>query len=146
MSVGKAFLRIRQDKGLTQARVAERAGLATSYISRIENNRVQPTMTTVERLAQALGISVSSVFRIGGQGDARGAHGCPISSSGVCIGEQIRSHHGHAPLTSKNLYGKEELRVLRMTDFLLTQGPKDLRRALTVVVESLVNQAKNKER
>ena len=146
MSVGKALLRVRQEKGLTQSQVAERAGLATSYVSRIENDRVRPTMVTVKRLADSMGIPLSVVFQIEETGGRRGFDDCPVSSSGECIGGLIRSHHGRAPKSKGVHYGKEELRLLKMTDFLVTRGPKHLRRALTVVLESFVNQAQRRTR
>lgn len=144
MSLGKAILRIRQDKGLTQIEVGRRAGLATSYVSRIENNHVQPTMTTLRRLAKALEVEVASMFDVGeGTAEAR-AHRCPVSSSGDCIGELIRSHQGRAPKGGKARYGKEELRLLRMTEYIVAHGSPKVRGALGLLLESLVAHAGGK--
>ena len=141
MSVGKAVLQIRQEKRMTQSEVGRRARLATSYISRIENNRIQPTMTTLGRLADALDVSVSGIFQVGERGGVPGKQRCPVSTSGDCIGELIRSHHGRAPRSKKTAYGKEELRLLKMTESLAMHGSKPVRQALAVVLESLMNQA-----
>jgi transcriptional regulator with XRE-family HTH domain len=143
MSVGKALLRVRQERALTQSQVSERAGLATSYVSRIENNRVQPTMRTVQRLAQALGVPLSTLFRLEERAGAATIHECPVSSSGECIGELIRNQHGRKPDLR---YGVEELRLLRMTDFLVRSASKDVRKALAVLLEALVDQARRESR
>jgi transcriptional regulator with XRE-family HTH domain len=51
--------------GLRQRELEERAGLAHNAISRIEKGEVSPRLETIERLAQALDISVEEFqFRI----------------------------------------------------------------------------------
>jgi transcriptional regulator with XRE-family HTH domain len=42
--------------------LAERAGTTPSYLSRLENGRLSPTVTSLARLMQAMGEPVSSVF------------------------------------------------------------------------------------
>jgi len=139
MSIGRAILRARQEQNLTQGQVGQRAGLATSYISRIENDRIQPTMPTLSRVADALGVPVSALFRSREKGEALLKHRCPVSGSGKCIGEQIRSHQGARPADRGANYGKEELHLLKMTDYVARHGTKETRRALRVVLESLIN-------
>lgn len=146
MSVSKAVLRIRKEKGMTQGEVGRRAGLAASYVSRIENGRIQPTMTTLGRLAEALEVPVSSIFKISEKGTGPPLHRCPVSLSGQCIGEQIRSDHGKRPRGAKADYGKEELRLLRIADFLVLHGTKEVRGALSTVLESLLAHTKSNER
>jgi len=141
MSVGKALLQIRHEQGLTQRVVGERAGLAISYVSRVENNRVQPTMGTLVKLATALGVPISAIFQIGERA-CTPKHKCPVSSSGNCIGELIRSHHGRLPTGDKVWYGEDELQLLQMTDFLALRGSPDVRLALKTVLESLIAQTK----
>jgi DNA-binding XRE family transcriptional regulator len=138
LSVGKALLRLRLDRGLTQAEAARRAGLAPSYLSRIENGRIEPTVGMLGRIAGGLGVAVTSVFEV--RAAPRG-HRCPVSASGRCIGEQIRSHHGMPPGGGKARYGREELRILRMADFLALHGGKEVRRSLAVLLEALVARA-----
>jgi len=140
MSVGKALLRVRLDKNMTQRQVGELAGLATSYISRIENNRVQPTMGTITRLAEALHTPVSGIFAIG-EAARTPVHKCPVSTSGSCIGELIRSARGRTPVRGQTPYGEDELRLLKMTDFLLLNGSPEVRQALSVLLESLMLRA-----
>ncbi len=137
VSIGEALLRVRTEKGLTQREVALATGLAVSYISRIENDRVQPTVVTVQRLAQAIEVPLATLFRLDDD-ESLEVPRCPVSSSGQCIGRMIRSSAGRAPGSKKQRYSKEELRLLKMTDLLVTSGSKEIRQALAVVLESLL--------
>lgn len=139
MNLGKSLLRLRQEEHLTQQQVGDRAGLATSYVSRIENGHIEPSMKTLAKIAQALGVSMASIFQMGDSRVGSRSHICPVSSSGGCIGEQLRSHHGPSPRVKKGTYGKEELRLLRMTEYVATHGSKEVRSTLAVILESLMN-------
>ncbi len=140
MTVGKAVLKIRQEKGLTQSELGQRARLATSYISRLENNHIQPTTTTLGRLADALNVPVSNIFQVGNATGGPKPNACPVSGTGICIVDQFRSTRGRPPSNKRVPYGQEELRLMRITDFLVVNGPKDVRQALTVVLDSLMMQ------
>ena len=55
--------RLREEKHLTQERVAEKAGLAPRHYQQIENEeRPGLQVATVERLAKALGVSVADLL------------------------------------------------------------------------------------
>lgn len=142
MSVGKAVLRVRRERGMTQGQVGAKANLATSYISRIENGHVQPTMGTLGRIARALDVPASTIFQVSEQGDRSFKHKCPVSASGRCIGEQIRSDAGRAPARGKATYGRQEMRILKMADYVALHGSRDVRAALLVVLESLVERSR----
>ncbi|MCA9319883.1 MAG: helix-turn-helix transcriptional regulator [Planctomycetes bacterium] len=141
MSLGKAILRARHERGLTQATLGGRAGVATSYFSRLENGRVQPTMATISRIASALGVSLADLVRFADEPEGKRLHACPVSGSGECIGELIRSGRGQKPKVSKPTYGPEELRLLRMTELIARDGSAEVRTTLTVVLEGLVERA-----
>ena len=47
--------RLRILRGLTQQELAERAGMTQSVVARVESGRANPSLTTLERLAEALG-------------------------------------------------------------------------------------------
>ncbi len=138
MSLGNAILRARQQRKLTQGDVGRKAGLQTSYISRIENGRVQPTMGTVGRIAEALDVSLSDLFRLAEREKATKLHRCPVSQSGDCIGELIRNATGRPPAGGQAHYGPEELHILRMADYLVVHGSADDRRALAIVLEGFL--------
>jgi len=145
MTIGKSLLRLRMEQGMTQGEVGARAGLATSYISRIENDRIQPTMGTLNRITDALEIPVSRVFG-GDDGKSDCGHRCPVSTSGACIGELLRSARGKKPKSRKDAYTMEEVRLLRMADYLVMHGSKEVRQSLEVLLESLLLRSGKKSR
>lgn len=137
MSVGDALSRIRAAKGLTQAEVGERAALAISYVSRIENGRVQPTAVMLQRLARALEVPVADLFAAPDESLAA-PHICPVSHSGECVGRMIRTRGGQPRTRGKARYGDDELQLLRMTDYLVVHGSPEVRAALATVLEALM--------
>ena len=54
--------RIRKERGLTQAELALATGLGPVQISRIERGVQEPRFATLERLAEALGVSVDAFW------------------------------------------------------------------------------------
>lgn len=50
-------MRIRQERGLTQQQLAERAGLKQPRIAEIERSDANPTLLTISRIAHALGVT-----------------------------------------------------------------------------------------
>ena len=55
--VGRNFAHIRQARGLTQEQVAELSGFSQQYISGLERGHRNPTVVTLFKLAQALGVA-----------------------------------------------------------------------------------------
>ena len=56
VKIGKNLRRLREDRLLTQAELAERAGIALSSLVRVENDQVDPRFSTIRKLARALEI------------------------------------------------------------------------------------------
>jgi transcriptional regulator with XRE-family HTH domain len=54
--IGDKLKRQRTRRALTQAELAERAGVTTATVARIERNEIEPRMPTLRKLAQALGV------------------------------------------------------------------------------------------
>jgi transcriptional regulator with XRE-family HTH domain len=52
--IGERPKRQRTLRALTQAKLAERAGVTTATVARIERDEIEPRMTTLGKLAQAL--------------------------------------------------------------------------------------------
>ena len=61
--LGNAIRDLRQRHGLTIADVADRAGISRGMLSKIENAQTATSLETLTRLAQALGVSLSTLFR-----------------------------------------------------------------------------------
>ena len=52
--IGERLKRQRTLRALTQAKLAERAGVTTATVARIERDEIEPRMTTLGKPAQAL--------------------------------------------------------------------------------------------
>jgi transcriptional regulator with XRE-family HTH domain len=68
-ALGSRIKELRQQRGLLQKQLAEKAGLTASMMSQIESGRLTPTLPTLGKLAGALGISVPELLEppIGGE-------------------------------------------------------------------------------
>jgi transcriptional regulator with XRE-family HTH domain len=60
--IGSQLRRERRIRGLRLKDVADKAGLSQSLISKIENNKTSPSISTLHRVAKALGTSISALF------------------------------------------------------------------------------------
>lgn len=61
--VGRRIREERKARRLTQGQLASAAAIDTSHLSRIENNRTQIGLNSLERIADALGLPVAELFR-----------------------------------------------------------------------------------
>lgn len=61
--LGNAIRDLRQKHGLTIADVAERASISRGMLSKIENGQTATSLDTLSKLSQALGISLSTLFK-----------------------------------------------------------------------------------
>ena len=59
---GVNLRRIRLDKGISQEKLADLAGRHRTYISSVERGERNVTLETIERLAKALGVSMSKLM------------------------------------------------------------------------------------
>jgi transcriptional regulator with XRE-family HTH domain len=62
-TLGTVVRQYRERAGLTQAQLAERAGLADATISRVERGRLHPSADLIGKLASALGVTVDDLLR-----------------------------------------------------------------------------------
>lgn len=60
IAFGRVLLRLRKERGLSQETLAGEAGLQRKYISLLERAEYQPKITTVFKLAEALGYTPSA--------------------------------------------------------------------------------------
>ena len=60
---GTRLRELRVAAGLTQAELAERAGISVNFISLVERGLKSPTLSTMERLAAALKVPIMELFR-----------------------------------------------------------------------------------
>lgn len=61
--LGLNVRRLREAKNLSQEKFAFEAGIHRTYVSDIERGARNPTITIVDKLADALGVSASDLLR-----------------------------------------------------------------------------------
>lgn len=64
--IGSNIREIRKEEGLTLEVLAERSGVSKAMLSQIEAEKVNPTVATVWKIAQGLGVEINRLLRGGG--------------------------------------------------------------------------------
>lgn len=62
-ALGYVLRQLREDRGLTQLVVADRASMSSTFISQVENHRKEFKMSTFLKLCDALDVPASEVMR-----------------------------------------------------------------------------------
>ncbi len=55
--------RLRRDRGLSQEELGARARVHQTYLSQVESAKRNPSIDVIERLADALGVDISALFK-----------------------------------------------------------------------------------
>lgn len=63
MSIGDKIRKVREAKGLSQKQVALSLGMDQAQYSRIENGKTDPSFSNVTKIAKALGVDLSELFK-----------------------------------------------------------------------------------
>jgi transcriptional regulator with XRE-family HTH domain len=142
LDVGRQVVAARLRRGLTQRAVCARAGLAPSYLSRVEHGVVQPTLPTVLRIAQALREPLAALLSPwpGGAGDAREPRPCPVSPTGQCLLDllDVTADRGASrPRTAKGgrrRFNTRQLHLLHQFAAILDSGDTDLLAAYETLI------------
>ena len=61
--LGENLRKLRLKKGLSQGDLSKSLGVDRAYISNIENGRMNPTLSTLEKISVALEISSSELLK-----------------------------------------------------------------------------------
>lgn len=144
MSVGKRILRLRLEANRTQREISEDTGLAVSYLSRLENGRITPTIPTLTKIANSLGVDVTAFF--GHEPPLQTGDRCPVSSSGRCVLDQLLVGRGRRPDIHWEGYTPQQLELLRLCDYLIHTGDKEILTGLFTVMEALLSYANSPDR
>ena len=56
---------LREQRGLSQEKLAERAGLTSKFVGEVERLETNPSTTSIARLASALSVNVGDLFEAG---------------------------------------------------------------------------------
>ena len=60
--MGMTLRKLRKARKLSQAALAERAGLSREYVNKIEAGRYDPPLSTINALAKALRVTVAKLL------------------------------------------------------------------------------------
>ena len=61
-SIGKRIKFLRENKGLTQEKLAEKTGLSIDYIGKIEVNINKPGLKALIKISKALEVHIKEIF------------------------------------------------------------------------------------
>lgn len=59
---GKRLRQLREEKGMLQRDLAEKAGIETEHLSRLENGHKEPCLYVIDALATSLRVSLRQLF------------------------------------------------------------------------------------
>ena len=62
LEISQTIRRVRLAQGMTVEQLAKKSGFSKGFISQVENFRQSPSLKALARIAEALGIQVSSLF------------------------------------------------------------------------------------
>ena len=62
-AIARRVREYRQERGLTVGQLGDESGISKGMLSKIENAQASPSLATLARLSQALGVPVTSFFR-----------------------------------------------------------------------------------
>jgi serine-type D-Ala-D-Ala carboxypeptidase/endopeptidase len=66
VKIGKNLRTKRIEKFMSQAELAETSGLSEAHVGRIERDEVEPHLSTIRKLAGALGVEPQELVKEGG--------------------------------------------------------------------------------
>ncbi len=144
MTLGKRILELRLRSKRTQQQVSELTGLAVSYLSRLENDRMSPSIRTLTKISEALHVPLTSFFDNKPILEAKDR--CPVSLSGSCILDQLFVGQGRRPETDLESYSPQQLEILRACNFLLHKGDKETVKMLSLLMKSLTKTGRTKSK
>ena len=61
--LGQNLKRIREEKGMTQGDICRALDIDRGFISSIENGKRNPTLSTIKKIADAVGVSVDELLK-----------------------------------------------------------------------------------
>lgn len=134
--LGQRLAATRIQSGLSQNAVAHRAGLAASYLSRIETGKIQPTVPTAHKIAAALRVPLGEL--LGPMPPKHMNQGCPVSAQGTCMLDLIDPKWEFRSSGREERYSPRQIRLLRRFTALLREGQPELMKGLELLVNSLL--------
>ena len=103
-STADVVKRLRGERNLSQLELARRAGMSAAQLCKIERGHSELTASTLRRLADALGVSVSVLL---GEGVCSGAD-APLVADGVRVESEVSECEDFVPVLSSAV-GEEDV-------------------------------------
>ncbi|HXK58645.1 MAG TPA: helix-turn-helix transcriptional regulator [Acidobacteriota bacterium] len=144
MNVGKKILKLRLQSKMSQREISNISGLAVSYLSRLENDRITPSIKTLRKISGALGVPLTALLDREPGCEAHGEK-CPVTPNGRCIMNQLFAGRGRKPKSQTETYSPQQLELLRLCNTLLQLDDREISNALAIVMKSLLALSENKE-
>jgi transcriptional regulator with XRE-family HTH domain len=141
MNLGTRILQARTQKNISQSELSRRSGIASSYLSRIENRRLEPRPKTLRKIADALGVPLAELFREGSA--ASSLHQCVVTMSGSCIMDLMRSRRPRGLKPGTENYTPRQLQLLRMANYVILSANTRLLDTLDLLLSSLMTSAES---
>lgn len=63
LKLGLNLKRIRTEKAISQGDIARELKVSRGFISTIENGKTNPTLSTISKIAKALGVSIDELLK-----------------------------------------------------------------------------------
>jgi transcriptional regulator with XRE-family HTH domain len=142
--LGQRVAAHRSQLGLTQTVVARRAGLAASYLSRIENGKIFPTVPTAQKIATALRVPLSELLKP--SPPQKKSKGCPVTAKGACLIDLIDPKWGFSSSGRAERYTSRQIRLMRKFTALVRKGSPEQIKSFEVLVGDLLEPGKRKRR
>ena len=142
--LGQRIAAHRSQLGLTQTVVAKRAGLAASYLSRIENGKIFPTVPTAQKIAAALRVPLSELLKP--PPPEKKNRGCPVTAGGACLIDLIDPKWGFGSRSRAERYTPRQIRLLRQFAALVRKGSPEQIKSFEVLVGDLLEPGKRKRK
>lgn len=69
-NIGQRIRQLRESRGMTQSQLQARSRVSRSYLSRIESGQMTPSLGTLEKISEALGVGMNRFFVPESDGEA----------------------------------------------------------------------------
>ncbi len=130
---------LRKQSNRTQRELAGAAGLAVHYISRLEHDRVMPSVRTLSKISVALNVPVTAFFNAASSFEA--ADRCPVSLTGRCILDEHHVARWKQPCGQE--YSAQQLDILKLCNLLVHTVDHEACWYLFTTMKSLLAQSES---
>jgi quercetin dioxygenase-like cupin family protein/DNA-binding XRE family transcriptional regulator len=114
-SIARQVRRLRQAHGLTLTETAARTGISAPMLSKIENASISCSLATVDRIAEAFDVPVTTLFR--GADRLREAVFTPAGSGGRIVARGTRVGHDYTLVGGlRGTHKRMEAHIVTLTE------------------------------